>query len=92
MSNGMAAVPQKVQGFAEMTPPKYMKEVESLIGLLNYMQPFILNLRHHNAPFGKATGKGKTFYWDEACNSTFKKLENIMSESLKHTLMYFNRR
>ena len=42
--------PKKVQGIREMTVPKDKQQLQSFLGMVNYMGTFIPNLSHHTEP------------------------------------------
>ena len=86
----MTANPQKVQGLVEKPPLKDMKEIQSFLGLLNFMQPFIPRLSHHSASPHEVTGQGKSLYWHETLIFS-QELQAHISDSFKNTLTYYDR-
>ena len=46
-SQGMHPDPKKVQGITEMTAPTDKQQLQSFLGMVNYMGTFIPNLSHH---------------------------------------------
>ena len=42
--------PKKVQGITEMTVPTDKQQLQSFLGMVNYMGTFIPNLSHHTEP------------------------------------------
>ena len=52
-AQGMHLDPKKVQGITEMTVPIDKQQLQSFLGMVNYMGTFIPNLSHHN---GAASG------------------------------------
>ena len=49
-AQGMHPDPKKVQGITEMTAPKDKQQLQSFLGMVNYMGTFIPNLSHHTEP------------------------------------------
>ena len=49
-AQGMHPDPKKVQGIMEMTVPKDKQQLQSFLGMVNYMGTFIPNLSHHTEP------------------------------------------
>ena len=47
--------PQKVQGITEMTVPTDKQQLQSFLGMVNYMGTFIPNLSHHTEPLRART-------------------------------------
>ena len=46
-TQGMHPDPKKVQGIMEMTAPTDKQQLQSFLGMVNYMGTFIPNLSHH---------------------------------------------
>ena len=49
-TQGMHPYPKKVQGITEMTAPTDKQQLQSFLGMVNYMGTFIPNLSHHTEP------------------------------------------
>ena len=49
-AQGMHPDPKKVQGITEMTAPTDKQQLQSFLGMVNYMGTFIPNLSHHTEP------------------------------------------
>ena len=49
-AQGMHPDPKKVQGITEMTAPMDKQQLQSFLGMVNYMGTFIPNLSHHTEP------------------------------------------
>ena len=49
-TQGMHPDPKKVQGITEMTAPMDKQQLQSFLGMVNYMGTFIPNLSHHTEP------------------------------------------
>ena len=49
-AQGMHPDPKKVQRITEMTAPKDKQQLQSFLGMVNYMGTFIPNLSHHTEP------------------------------------------
>ena len=49
-TQGMHPDPKKVQGITEMTAPTDKQQLQSFLGMVNYMGTFIPNLSHHTEP------------------------------------------
>ena len=49
-TQGIHPDPKKVQGITEMTAPTDKQQLQSFLGMVNYMGTFIPNLSHHTEP------------------------------------------
>ena len=49
-AQGMHPDPKKVQGITEMTAPMDKQQLQSFLGMVNYMGTFLPNLSHHTEP------------------------------------------
>ena len=55
--------PKKVQGITEMTAPTDKQQLQSFLGMVNYMGTFIPNLSHHTEPLRAMLKKDNMFHW-----------------------------
>ena len=53
--------PKKVQGITEMTAPMDKQQLQSFLGMVNYMGTFIPNLSHHTEPLWECLKKTTCF-------------------------------
>ena len=60
---GMHPDPKKVQGITEMTAPTDKQQLQSFLGMVNYMGTFIPNLSHHTEPLRAMLKKDNVFHW-----------------------------
>ena len=60
-AQGMHPDSKKVQGITEMTEPKDKQQLQSFLGMVNYMRTFIPNLSHHTEPLGQCLKKTMCF-------------------------------
>ena len=54
--------PKKVQGITEMTAPTDKQQLQSFLGMVNYMGTFIPNLSHHTEPLPVMLKKDNVFH------------------------------
>ena len=47
--------PEKIQGISEMTPPQMKQELQSFLGVVNYLQTFIPHLSSNTEPLGPSS-------------------------------------
>ena len=62
-AQGMDPDPKKVQGITEMTAPTDKQQLQSFLGMVNYMGTFIPNLSHHTEPLRVMLRKDNVFHW-----------------------------
>jgi len=74
--------PNKIMGLKNWPRElRNIKQVQSILGILEYQQPFIRGFAKLAWPLTKLTKKDKIFEWTEECRSTLDTLINIvMSE------------
>ena len=61
--------PKKVQGITEMTVPKDKQQLQSFLGMVNYMGTFIPNLSHHTEPLRAMLKKDNVFHLGRSTNT-----------------------
>ena len=54
--------PKKVQGITEMTSPMDKQQLQSFLGMVNYMGTFIPNLSHCTEPLQAMLKKDNVFH------------------------------
>ena len=72
-AQGMHPDPKKVQGITEMTVPTDKQQLQSFLGMVNYMGTFIPNLSHHTEPLWAMLKKDNIFHWEEQQTHPFSK-------------------
>ena len=68
-AQGMHPDPKKVQGITEMTAPKDKQQLQSFLGMVNYMGTFIPNLSHHTELLRAMLKKGQHVSFGRSTNS-----------------------
>ena len=66
---GIEANPEKVKAILEMSSPKTVKEVQSLIGRVATLNRFVSKAMDKCLPFFKTLKKA--FVWTEECEAAF---------------------
>ena len=61
-ARGMHPDPKKVQGITEMTAPTDRQQLQSFLGMVNYMGTFIPHLSHHTEPLQAMLKKDNVFH------------------------------
>ena len=83
--------PKKIQGILEMPPPKATTQLQSFLGMVNFMHNFIPHLSEHTATLRGLLTKNAVFHWDESTNAAFQKLKSLIAEVQKRSLKFYNR-
>ena len=68
-AQGMHPDPKKVQGITKMTVPTDKQQLQSFLGMVNYMGTFIPNLSHHTKPLWEMLKKDLSANQDPNCKS-----------------------
>ena len=87
----MSPDPKKIQGILEMPPPKDTTQLQSFLGMVNFMHNFIPHLSEHTATLRSLLNKNAVFHWDESTNAAFQKLKSLIAEAQKRSLKFYNR-
>ena len=70
-AQGMHPDPKKVQGITEMTVPTDKQQLQSFLGMVNYMGTLIPNLSHHTELLRAMLKKDNVFHWEEQQTRSF---------------------
>ena len=79
--DGIEPDPKKVDALTMMTPPTSVGEVQSLLGMTNFLARFIPHYSTITAPIRKLTQKEQTFEWNLEQQSAFDRLKDILSRA-----------
>ena len=71
--------------------PLRCQSITVILGMFNFMQPYIPPLSHHTAPLRKFLHKKLVFYWDDNTNTTFQKLKTPISKAHSTPMQYYQR-
>ena len=61
--DGMSPDPKKIQGIVDMPSPWDTTQLQSLLGMVNFMHPFIPHLSANTAPLRQLLAKNAIFQW-----------------------------
>ena len=70
--------PKKVQGITEMTEPMDKQQLQSFLGMVNYMGTFIPNLSHHTELLRAMLKKDNVFHWEEQQTWSFQQVKTLI--------------
>ena len=80
-SQGMHPDPKKVQGITEMTVPADKQQLQSFLGMVNYMGTFIRNLTHHTEKLRVMLKKDNIFHWEEQQTRSFQQIKTLSAKA-----------
>ncbi|KAL9967831.1 hypothetical protein ACROYT_G026128 [Oculina patagonica] len=87
---GIQPDPSKVSALKQMSSPTSRQELQTFLGLANYMGPFIPNLSSLTAPLRELLKEKYLFQWSLAHQDAFEKVKDSVSNEV--TLTYFDPR
>ena len=90
-AQGMHPDPKKVQGITEMTAPTDKQQLQSFLGMVNYMGTFIPNLSHHTEPLWAMLKKDNMFHWDDQQTRSFQQVKTLIAKANTTPLRYYDR-
>ena len=89
-AQGMHPDPKKVQGIREMTAQTDKQQLQSFLGMVNYMGTFIPNLSHHTEQL-RAMLKKDVFHWEEQQTRSFQQVKTLIAKANTTLLRYYDR-
>ena len=89
-AKGYSPDPGKIQGITDMPAPQTKQQLQSFLGVVNYLQTFMPHLSHHTEPL-RILLKKNTFAWDQNANDSFQKIKGFLENSLVKLLKYYDR-
>ncbi|KAK2721184.1 hypothetical protein QYM36_003454 [Artemia franciscana] len=78
---GIHPDPQKVRALKEMRIPSTKDELQTVLGMMNYLARYIPNLSSLNQPLRKLANQ-REFKWEEEHNSAFTNIKESICDSL----------
>ncbi|RXN13855.1 Retrovirus-related Pol poly from transposon [Labeo rohita] len=88
--DGIKPDPQKVAAIKEMTPPKDRAELETILGMVNYLAKFAPSLSDINAPLRQLLRQDSEFLWDKQHDVAFQKMKDIITREPGPVLAFFD--
>ena len=80
--------PSKVSAIKEMPAPQNKRELQSFLGMVTYLSPFIPQLSSHTAILRGLLKTDVEYSWNATYQVAFDKLKSLVCEDT--TLRYFN--
>lgn len=89
-SEGLKPDPAKVTAIVQMKPPQNRAELETILGMINYLAKFAPDLSNITTPMRKLLKKDTEFLWDSPQQESFEKVKRVITRSPGPVLTYFN--
>ena len=83
--------PKKVQGITYITVSTDKQQLQSFLGIVNYMGTFIPNLSHHTEPLRVMLKKDNVFHWKEQQTRSFQQIKYLIAKANNTPLTYYDR-
>jgi hypothetical protein len=80
-SNGLKPDPSKIEAVTKLGVPQNRTELETLLGMVNYLQKFSPNLAEVTSPMRSLLKKDIEFVWDHTQTDAFNKMKELISQS-----------
>ena len=74
-----------------MTAPQDKQQLQSFLGMVNYMGMFIPRLFHHTEPLGSMLKQDNLFHWDEVKTRSYQQIKSLILKANKTPLRYYDR-
>jgi hypothetical protein len=89
-ADGIKPDPKKVAAVRDMQPPVNRRELETVLGMVNYLSKFSPNLAEVTSPMRQLLSKNSEVIWDSAQDESFAKVKDIITRSPRPTLADFD--
>ena len=80
-AEGIRVDPVKIEAIVNWKPPRNVTEVRSFLGLAGYYQRFVQGFSVIASSLTRLLRKRVKFEWDDKCQSSFKRLKEILVEA-----------
>ncbi len=73
--------PAKVSAIKDMDQPRNRAELETVLGMVNYLSKFAPNLAEITSPLRKLLAKNVLFSWDKPHDEAFQKVKDLITQT-----------
>ena len=80
-AEGIRVDPVKIEATMNWKPPRNVTEVRSFLGLIGYYRRFLQGFSVIASSLTRLLRKGVKFEWDDKCQSSFERLNEILVET-----------
>ncbi len=81
--DGIAPTQEHVKAILDLPPPQDIKQLQALIGKVNYYNKFIKGFSSIAAPLNALKKKGVKFQWTQPCQEALDKLKRAMVKATR---------
>ena len=89
-AEGIKPDPSKVIAIRSMKPPQSKKELETFLGMVNYLAKFAPNLSDMTAPLRQLLKGDSEFIWDATHDAAFENVKGIITADPAQILAYYD--
>ena len=89
-SQGLKMDPAKVKAIQDMPPPTSKSELQTVLGMVTYLQRFAPNLSEITAPLRQLLSKDVEFSWDKPQQEAFQRVKNVITQTPGPILAYYD--
>lgn len=86
--DGVRPDPAKIQAIKDIQPPKNIKELQSFLGMVTYLAPYIPNLSTRTASLRTLLKTENEFQWNHEQHSAFQDIKAMICQA--GNLTYFD--
>ena len=80
-SKGLKPDPMKISAIVNMEPPKSRRELETFLGMVNYLAKFLPNLAEVTHPLRSLLKETVEFVWDSNTDKVFQHVKTLITEA-----------
>ena len=91
-ATGLKMDPAKVKAIREMPSPQSKAELQTVLGMITYLQRFAPCLAEMTSPMRQLLKNDVEFEWNEACKNAFTKIKDVITQNQGPVLTYFDPR
>ncbi|KAK7912921.1 hypothetical protein WMY93_013132 [Mugilogobius chulae] len=88
--DGIQPDPKKVQAIKDMAPPENKNELETILGMANYLSRFAPGLSEVNAPLRQLLKQETEFVWDHNQDKAFRQMKDLITREPGPVLCYYD--
>ncbi|XP_048252566.1 uncharacterized protein K02A2.6-like [Haliotis rufescens] len=89
-AEGLRPDPAKVSAICSMNPPRDRSELETILGMVNYLAKFAPNLSEITSPLRQLLPKDVEFVWDHPQSTAFQRIKDIITQTPGQVLAYYD--
>ena len=88
--DGLRPDPAKISAIKDMPPPENRSELETWLGMVNYLSRFAPNLAEATCSLRELLSNSVEFYWGKPQEEAFSKVKEIITQEPGQVLAYYD--